>query len=207
MSRQHHGLTGCSQGISAKRMHGSHSRHKSTRVWSIPSQASLSLRRNVTALIAFFVMLHFLHRHDPQPEIYELYTQVIPRLGSSDNVASSLRGFELELLGLLGYAVSLDQEAGTHQDVEPGRNYEYRIEQGPVPVDRSEGPLVFDGATLLAIGAGQFDDAAVLRAANRLLREVIAHHLGGKELRSRKVLLEVHRGRIAPTDSRNASNE
>ena len=132
---------------------------------------------------------------------------LLPSLGMTDNVASSLRGFELELLGLLGYAVSLDQEAGTHQDVEPERNYEYRVEQGPVPVDRSEGPLLFDGATLLAIGAGRFDDADVLRAANRLLREVIAHHLGGKELRSRKVLLEVHRGRIAPTESRNTANE
>lgn len=166
--------------------------------------------RGDALLSAYYVnelMLHFLHRHDPQPEIYELYTEVIQSLGSTDNVASSLRGFELELLGLLGYAVSLDHEAGTHRDVEPERNYEYRVEQGPVPVDRSEGPLVFTGATLLAIGAGQFDDPDVLRAANRLLREVIAHHLGGKELRSRKVLLEVHRGRIAPTENRKSSNE
>ena len=166
--------------------------------------------RGDALLSAYYVnelMLHFLHRHDPQPEIYELYTEVIPRLGGSDNVASILRAFELELLGLLGYAVSLDKQAGTHQDVEPGRNYEYRVEQGPVPVDRSEGPLVFDGETLLAIGAGRFDDADVLRAANRLLREVVAHHLGGKELRSRKVLLEMHRGRIAPTDDRNSANE
>jgi len=166
--------------------------------------------RGDALLSAYYVnelMLHFLHRHDPQPEIYELYTEVIPRLGSSDNLASILRAFELELLGLLGYAVSLDKQAGTHQDVEPERNYEYRVEQGPVPVDRSEGSLVFDGETLLAIGAGRFDDAGVLRAANRLLREVVDHHLGGKELRSRKVLLEVHRGRIAPTDDRNSANE
>ena len=32
------------------------------------------------------------------------------------------------------------------------------IEDGPVPVERTQGPLVFDGATLLAIAAGQFDD-------------------------------------------------
>jgi DNA repair protein RecO (recombination protein O) len=166
--------------------------------------------RGDALLSAYYVnelLLHFLHRHDPQPEIYELYAEVILRLGSNDSIAPSLRGFELELLGLLGYAVSLDQEAGTHKDVEPGRHYEYRVEHGPVPVDRSEGPLVFDGASLLAIGAGRFDDANVLRAANRLLREVINHHLGGKELRSRKVLLEVHRGRIARTESRNAANE
>jgi DNA repair protein RecO (recombination protein O) len=58
--------------------------------------------------------------------------------------------------------------------------------------------MIFSGATLLAIAGRQFDDAGVLRAANRLLRDVVTHHLGGKELQSRKVLLEVHRGRIAP---------
>ena len=67
-------------------------------------------------------------------------------------------------------------------------------------VERSEGPLVFRGSVLQAIGAREFEDQEVLRAAGRLLREVIAHHLGGKELQSRKVLREVHRGRIAPRE-------
>ena len=111
------------------------------------------------------------------------------------------------MLGLLGYAVSLDHEAGSQRDIEPEHNYEYRVEQGPVPVDRSEGPLVFSGETLLAIGAGQFEDDYVLRAANRLLRAVIAHNLGGRELQSRKVLLEVHRGRIAPSEKRDPLND
>jgi len=159
--------------------------------------------RGDALLSAYYVnelMLHFLHRHDPQPEIFELYAEVIPTLCTTVNVAACLRGFELELLGLLGYAVSLDHEAGSQRDIEPEHNYEYRVEQGPVPVDRSEGPLVFSGETLLAIGAGQFEDDHVLRAANRLLRAVIAHNLGGRELQSRKVLLEVHRGRIAPSE-------
>jgi hypothetical protein len=47
----------------------------------------------------------------------------------------------------------------------------------------------------------------VLRAANRLLRAVIAHNLGGRELQSRKVLLEVHRGRIAPSEKRDPLND
>jgi len=152
-------------------------------------------------LSAYYVnelVLNFLHRHDPQPEIFELYETVIADLGRCDNVAAALRSFELEFLGLLGYAISLEHEAASHGDIDPERNYEYRIEQGPVPVERSEGPLIFTGATLLAIAARQFDHADTLRAANRLLRDVVNHHLGGKELQSRKVLLEVHRGRIAP---------
>ena len=67
------------------------------------------------------------------------------------------------------------------------------VEQGAVAVSREDGPLIFTGAVLAGIAAQQFDDAEILRAANRLMREVIAFHLGGKELKSRKVLLEMRR--------------
>ena len=65
--------------------------------------------------------------------------------------------------------------------------------KGAAPVSRDEGPMVFTGETLAAIAAQRFDDPAILLAANRLMREVIAYHLGGKELKSRKVLLEMRR--------------
>jgi DNA repair protein RecO (recombination protein O) len=159
--------------------------------------------RGDALLSAYYVnelMLFFLHRDDPQPEIFSLYADTVAALAARAGVAATLREFELELLGLLGYAVSLDQEAGTHEDVVADRYYDYRVEQGPVRVERDSGPLVFRGETLQAIGARKFDDEDVLRAASRLLREVIAYHLGGKELQSRKVLREVHRGRIAPRE-------
>ncbi len=147
------------------------------------------------------LLLHFLVRHDPQPEAFALYAQTIPELGGTGNVAAVLRSFELELLSLLGYAIDVEHVAASDDDIDPDRNYDYRVDQGPVPVERADGPLVFDGSTLQAIGARHFDDPDVLRAANRLLRGVINYHLGGRELQSRKVLLEVHRGRIAPPEN------
>ena len=158
--------------------------------------------RGDALLSAYYVnelILHFLHRHDSQPEVFALYADVLVALGGS-NVAATLRNFELEFLGLLGYAVNLEYEASSHDDLDASRFYDYRVEQGPVPVSRSEGPLVFRGATLQGIAARRFDDADVLNAAGRLLRAVVRHHLGGKELQSRKVLREMHRGRIARTD-------
>ncbi|MBT8080801.1 MAG: DNA repair protein RecO [Gammaproteobacteria bacterium] len=158
--------------------------------------------RGDALLSAYYVnelILHFLHRHDAQPEVFALYADVIPALVSGD-AAPALRNFELEFLGLLGYAVNLEHEASSHDGVEASRYYDYRVEQGPVPVSRSEGPLVFRGMTLHAIAARRFDDADVLSAAGRLLRAVMRHHLGGRELQSRKVLREIHRGRIAPPE-------
>lgn len=166
--------------------------------------------RGDAVLSAFYaneLLLNFLHRHDPQPEIFVLYEELVSRLGSSRDVAVSLRSFELELLSLLGYAVSFRNAASADEQLNPERHYDYRIEQGPVPVERSEGPMVFKGAVLQSIQAREFDDPEIVRAASRLLRQLINHHLGGKELKSRKVLMGLHRGRIAPANARKTESD
>jgi DNA repair protein RecO (recombination protein O) len=140
------------------------------------------------------LILHFLHRHDPQPEIFDAYAQTIEALAAAGaDVAPILRQFEMALLRHSGYALNFDHESGTGVALDPVQSYEYRMEQGPVAVSRKEGVLVFSGDALTAIARQEFEDPEVLRAANRLMREVIAFHLGGKELKSRKVLLEMHR--------------
>jgi DNA repair protein RecO (recombination protein O) len=157
------------------------------------------------ALIAAYyvneLVLTFLHRHDPQPEIFDAYGQTIAALSRSEELAANLRVFEMELLRLLGYAINLEYDANLHQAIEAEQFYEYRVEQGPVSVSRSEGPMVFKGTRLRGIAGAQFDDPAVLRDAGRLLREVIRHHLDGRELKSRKVLLDLHRARMPKKDS------
>jgi len=166
--------------------------------------------RGDAMLSAFYVnelLLNFLHRHDPQPEIYTLYTEVISALVSTADIAACLRSFELELLGLLGYAVSFQDDSAVGKALDPERHYSYRVEQGPVVVERSDGPMVFSGAVLQSIQAQEFDKPEIVRAASRLLRETINHHLGGKELKSRKVLMELHRGRIAQPDERKSESD
>lgn len=150
-------------------------------------------------LSAYYVnelVLNFLHRHDAQSEIFDIYARTIAALAESEEIAANLRVFEMELLRLLGYAVNLEFDTAANRPLDAAECYEYRVEQGPVRVDRQSGPMVFDGDILRAIGAAQFDDPQVLLAAGRLLREVIRHHLDGKELKSRKVLLDLHRARI-----------
>ncbi len=67
--------------------------------------------------------------------------------------------------------------------------------------------MVFTGSVLAGVAQQRFDDPDILRAANRLLREIIGFHLGGKELKSRKVLMDLHRGRIAPSKSGNGKSD
>ena len=139
------------------------------------------------------LILKLTHRHDPQPEIFAAYGRAIERLAGSRDIAPYLRQFEIELLGMLGYALNLDHDTESREPLRPQQQYEYRAETGPVPVSDREGPMVFTGAELDAIRKEQFADRAVLKNAGNLLRHVIAYHLDGQELKSRKVLMEIHR--------------
>lgn len=151
-----------------------------------------------TVLSGYYVnelILKLLHRHDPQPEIFSAYGQTIERLAGSVDVAPCLRQFEIELLRMLGYALNLDHDTETRKPLRAGQKYEYRAAEGPVPVKNGGqgGSLVFTGAELAAIRRLEFTDRNVLRNAASLLRHVIAYHLDGKELKSRKVLRDLMR--------------
>ena len=137
------------------------------------------------------LMLNLLHRHDPQPEIYAAYRDAVAELNRAGDVAATLRRFEMTLLELLGYALNLDHDTRTGEVLDPAATYEYRVEQGPVPIERREGPMIFTGQELRAIAQQAFDDDATLLRAGRLLKNVVAWHLDGKELNSRKVLREM----------------
>jgi DNA repair protein RecO (recombination protein O) len=139
------------------------------------------------------LLLNVLHRHDPQPEIFDAYHTTINELNGQQQVAIVLRRFEMELLRLLGYALNLDHDTATGAPLDPDQQYEYRIEQGPVPVVNREGLMTFTGSELIAVAREEFSDPATLKHAGRLLRQAIAWHLDGKELKSRKVLKELRR--------------
>lgn len=141
------------------------------------------------------LLIQFLHRHDPQPEVFEAYRETIAELAAAAEPAPVLRNFEIELLRLIGYALNFEHEAHSNESLNGASSYEYRADQGPVRVERRSGSTVFSGAELIGIREHRFDDARILSAANRLLRYMIAYHLGGRELKSRKVLVDLRRSR------------
>lgn len=147
-------------------------------------------------LSAYYVnelLLNFLHKHDPQPAIFDLYGTTVARLATGGSVAESLRRFEMELLRMLGYALNLDHDTESNDVLRADALYEYRVEQGPVPVYERQGVRVYTGAQLGAIKNQEFSRPDVLRDAGSLLRDVITYHLNGKELKSRKVMMELRR--------------
>lgn len=157
------------------------------------SPLSLSGDALLSAYYVNELLLKLVHKHDPQPGIFDLYSEIIATLASASEVAPALRRFEMELLSMLGYELNLQHDADSHQELVVDQYYDYRPGHGPVPGADLQGRMSFSGAELLAISAQDFAHTQVLQNAGRLFREVIAFHLDGKELKSRKVLLEIRR--------------
>ncbi len=146
------------------------------------------------------LMLKFMQRSDPHPQLFALYSQSIAELGQAQGAASAnlepvLRQFEIGLLAEAGYALNFETDAVNQEPLLPEGVYEFLPEQGAVAVDSglTKDRLCFAGEQLLAIGRHEFSNPEVARAARRLLRYVINVHLGDRGLHTRKVAAAMKR--------------
>jgi DNA repair protein RecO (recombination protein O) len=155
-----------------------------------------------SVMAGFYVnelLLKLLHRHDPHPDLFAHYSSLIGRLAageSQDNasVEKALRKFELELLQEIGYALNLERDALHQEPLQAAQLYEFRIDQGAVPVDTGgKDGMYFTGAELLLIGRLQLDDKDALRQAKKLLRHVLDYHIGDKGLQTRRIAAAMKR--------------
>lgn len=132
------------------------------------------------------LLMRLLHRDDPHPTLFDCYEATLGDLIDAA-VEPSLRNFERRLLAELGYAVALEADFNGEVFV-PDRHYRFEPDQGFLPLSaltQGEASMVFGGRQLLAIAAGQYDDAEVRRAAKQLFRQALQPHLGNKPLMSR----------------------
>jgi DNA repair protein RecO (recombination protein O) len=152
------------------------------------------------ALAAFYLnelVLRLAPRGDPQPELFDAYARVRERLRAREPLAWTLRRFEADLLDALGFGFeyALDGDGGA---IDPAARYRLDPEHGPRRLlsDRGQGERssAATGRALLALAlrdaAPDADDLAGLR---RALRPVLAHHLGGRPLKSWDLLSDLGR--------------
>ena len=140
-----------------------------------------------TLLCALYLnelVTRLLPRNDPHPGVFEEYLTAFSRLSDDTAPAWTLRRFERDLLGHLGYGLVLEADAETGESLDADSDYAYRFEHGPVRWRGSDDGLKVRGSALIALATDsepKHDDMAALR---RLLRALIARHLEGGELRA-----------------------
>lgn len=138
------------------------------------------------------LLMRFLPREDPHPDLYACYAEVVAALPKTLRFEPLLRRFELTLLEQMGYGVPLREAADGGSAIDVATQYRYIIERGPVPDGGEDtgAPLV-SGQTLLDMAEGCFESSRTLLQSKQLLRHLINHHLGGQPLQSRRMFKEL----------------
>lgn len=123
-------------------------------------------------------------RMDPQPQLFDDYLHALARLAGEPMPAWTLRRFERDLLGHLGYGLQLDCDAEHGEPLRADIDYGYRLDSGPVRWSGMQDGLRLRGSALLALAEDRMPDAADLATLRRLLRALIAQRLDGGTLRA-----------------------
>ncbi|MFH2135509.1 MAG: DNA repair protein RecO [Pseudomonadota bacterium] len=151
-----------------------------------------------TALMCGFylneLLLNLMARDDPHESLFDYYQQTLQRLAQEQDHAFTLRSFEKHMLQELGYALSLETEAGSGRPVVPERSYRYILERGAVAetADSAQGMPVA-GKTLLDMAADDYRDAVTARQSKQLMRMLLDHHLAGKPLHTRELMRDLQK--------------
>ncbi|MCK9382428.1 MAG: DNA repair protein RecO [Sulfuritalea sp.] len=146
------------------------------------------------------LLLKMLPREDAHSVLFDAYAAALRALAEGAADAPELRRFEKTLLKEIGYGLTLDVEMETGQPVVAEGEYTYLIERGPVARaglaqqgsqrDASDSPIV-RGKTLIDMAADDYSDPRTRVESRQLMRQLIAHHMGGKPLQSRRVFMEL----------------
>ena len=159
-----------------------------------------ALRATGRRLMSMFyvneLILRLVQRHDPHPDLFEIYAETLHTLAGTTHEAIALRIFEKRLLQELGYGLNLLSDESSGEMISADARYEYVLEHGPKRVaDNRQGQLVVSGASLLALHSDALDTTEALTDAQRLLRAALQLYLGDRPMQTRKVLMEM-KGRL-----------
>ena len=141
-------------------------------------------------LYANELLMRFLQRSDPHPELFDRYRELLGVLAGGTAPQAPLRLFEKQLLEAAGFGLQLTREHGSERPIEAGGWYQYVPESGPVRREPGKGDdALVSGAALLALQSGEVD-AGHQRELKRMMRRLIAHYLGDRPLKSQSLYYE-----------------
>ncbi|NOT14902.1 MAG: DNA repair protein RecO [Methylotenera sp.] len=136
------------------------------------------------------LLLRLLPREDPHDALFEYYSATLKNLAHSQNLATTLRRFELKLLQELGYAVPLiTDEHG--EIITSEKQYRYQAEHGACAPNPRQNGVQLSGKTLLDMANDNYTDATTQSQSKQLMRYLLAHYLGDKPLHTRQLLIDL----------------
>ena len=138
------------------------------------------------------LIMRLLHRNDPHPKLFDVYSQVIEALDRDLNREIALRIFEKSLLKEIGYGLNLRNEANGKKPIQESAYYVYQHEHGAIPqTTNNRKSTVVSGKTLLAIENEDYSNREVLLQAKAFMRDILNQITGAKKIHSRDIFYPV----------------
>ena len=148
------------------------------------------------------LLMKFLARQDPHPALFDAYAATLAQLHAGEDAAvqAALRAFELRLLAEVGLLPELSLVTLTQQTLLPQRTYAISPEAGVIEASNELANI--DGATLVQLQAALMHGSmaalqqacvGALPSLKNALRGLLHYHLGHRPLRSRQVMLDLHK--------------
>lgn len=164
---------------------------------SLDWNGSLLLLQGEALMCGFYLnelLLRLLPREDPHEALFEYYADTLKILASGQDLATTLRRFELKFLQELGYAIPLEFDVNAEPILE-SQSYRYEAEHGafklPGSLGRYDNGVQLSGKTLIDMVNDDYTDMQTKQQSKQLMRYLLAHYLGDKPLHTRQLLIDL----------------
>jgi DNA repair protein RecO (recombination protein O) len=149
---------------------------------------------NSALLYGFYLnelILKLTVREDPHPGLFDYYVSTLSRLSGAESAHTVLRQFELAILKETGVAADLSVSTHNGKEIDPDEIYIVDPESGPRPAKMTDqGPRIA-GKTLIDMVKEDYSDPITLAQSKLLMRMLLAHHLNGAQIQTRKILIDL----------------
>jgi DNA repair protein RecO (recombination protein O) len=159
--------------------------------------SGLLLLKGEALMCGFYLnelLLRLLPREDSHGTLFEYYSLTLKTLANSQDLATTLRRFELKLLQELGYAIPLQNDVND-LPIQEEPSYRYEAEHGAVRVNaainRPINGVQLAGKTLIDMASDDYRNAQTQQQSKLLMRYLLAHYLGDKPLHTRQLLIDL----------------
>jgi len=164
---------------------------------SLDWNGSLLLLQGEALMCGFYLnelLLRLLPREDPHEVLFEYYADTLKTLANSQDLATTLRRFELKFLQELGYAIPLEFDVNA-APISELQSYRYEAEHGALKLNAPSSPydsgVQLSGRTLIDMVNDDYTDAQTKQQSKQLMRYLLAHYLGDKPLHTRQLLIDL----------------
>jgi DNA repair protein RecO (recombination protein O) len=131
----------------------------------------------------------FLPRQEANPEIFNLYRELLSDLDSQFGEVQ-LREFERALMNMLGYLPDTSLNADSGKSITDNEFYQFIASSGFVPCGEKDQNAIA-GRTIIAWNQQQYENRQVLHLAKTVMRCIIDFNLHGKRLKSRDIYHQI----------------